>query len=243
MKLNRINILFIALISVLVIGCSNGTQSGTQTPQKAAQENTAADTAAQQVALPEEQPALFGKVKDIVGNEVIVFKGEVAQNEESPKQDTPKEEPVSDEAQDKMQSLRADLQSGKITPEQAREEMQKLGLQPGQAQNRANSMNFTDETETFIIPVGTPIVTMQRGSNGANQVGLTEIKKDTILRIWKTDDTVSFVQVMSGSGAMGNRQGAGGQTPGGGGGMQPGMGGVIINPGMGGGTSGAGGRQ
>jgi len=68
---------------------------------------------------------------------------------------------------------------------------------------------------------------MQRGAGEATQVGLTEIKKDTILRVWKTEDVISFVQVMganmpggAGQGAGGNRQGAGT-----GDGMPPGMGG------------------
>lgn len=84
-------------------------------------------------------------------------------------------------------------------------------------------MNFTEETKTFIIPVGTPIATMQRGSKEANQVGLTEIKKDTVLRVWEKDGAVSFVLVAGGNGAMGRRQGAGGN--GAGADHPPGMGG------------------
>lgn len=225
MKFNKpMFMLMIILVIALVVGCS----SGTETPQKVTQENAAAVSEGQKVALPEEQPALFGKVQEIVGNEVTVFKGEVRQNEEAPQ-----EEPVSAEAQEKIQAIREKIQNGTITPEQAREELQSLGFQPNQNPNRA--MQFTEETETFIIPVGTPIVTIQRGANTeneANQVGLTDIKKDSILRIWKNDDdTVSFVQVFGGGSAMGNRQGAGGQGPGAGGG--PGM--MIFGPAPGGG--------
>lgn len=226
MKFNKlIFMLTVTFVAAMVVGCSNGTES----PQKVTQENTATLSEGQKVALPEEQPALIGKVKEIVGNEVTVFKGEVSQNEGTPNEGAPnegapnegapKEESVSEEAQEKINAIREKVANGTITPEQAREELQNLGLQPNQNPNRG--MKFTEQTETFIIPVGTPIVTMQRGTNEANQVGLTEIKKDTILRIWKKDGTVTFVQVIS---AMGNRQGAGGNVPGAGGGMPPGMG-------------------
>jgi hypothetical protein len=213
-KLNKlILMLVVTFAAVLVVGCSSGINAA----QKVTQENAATVSEGQKVALPEEQPALTGKVKEIVGNEVTVYKAEANPNEE-----TPKEEPLSEEARDKLQAIREKVQNGTITSEQAKEEMDKLGIQPGPTRN---PMKFTEETETFIIPVGTPIVTMQRGSNEANQVELTEIKKDTVLRIWKNGDAVSFVQVIGGSGQRGTGQGTNGQGPGFGGDMPPDMGG------------------
>ncbi|MFZ5631296.1 MAG: hypothetical protein ACOY40_00445 [Bacillota bacterium] len=192
--------LMIALIAATAAGCSGGTE----TPQKNQKQSNATATEGQKIALPEEGPALIGKVKEIVGNEVTVFKGEIPQS-----QGTPTEQP-------------------------ANQSQNNQGVRP---ENRGMGMKFTEETETFLIPVGTPIVTMQRGTNEAGQVGLTEIKKDTILRVWKKDGTVSFVQVAGGNvqrgtgqGAGNNRQGAG-TGAGAGGGMPPGMG---APPGMGG---------
>ena len=201
------------LISIAVVGCSSETKAPQQDDAAAVSEN-------QTVVIPQEQPSLMGKVKDIVGNEVIVFKGEVNQTEGPPKEE-PK--PLTEEAQDQIKAIREKVAAGTITPEQAREELQSLGIQPNQTQNR---MEFTEETETFIIPVGTPIVTMQRGTNEANQVELTDITKDNILLIWKKDDVVEFVQLMGG-GRAGNREsmGGNGERPGGGMGPMGGMGG------------------
>lgn len=189
----------VLLIAAVAAGCGGGTE-GTQ---KVPQGNNAA--VSEKVALPEERPSLIGKVKEIVGNEVTVFKGEVPQN-----QGTPAGQPAN---QDQAQ-----------------------GAQGARPQNRGMGMTFSGETETFLIPVGTPIVTMQRGTGEVSQVGLTEIKKDAIIRVWKNEDAISFVQVMganmprgTGQGAGGNRQGAG---TGAGGGIPPGMGGGP--PGMGG---------
>lgn len=196
-------VLMIVLIAAIAVGCSGGTEA----THKDSQENNAAVSEGQKVALPEERPALIGKVKDIVGNEVTVFKGELPQN-----RGTPTEQPAT--------------------------QSQNQANQGARPQNRGMGITFTEETETFLIPVGTPIVTMQRGTGEVTQVGLTEIKRDTILRVWKKDDTISFVQVTganmprgTGQGAGGNRQGAG-TGAGAGGGIPPGMGGSP--PAMGG---------
>lgn len=208
MKFNKlVLVLILALMSVTVFGCSN---SGSETAQKA-QGNNETASESQKVALPEEKPAFFGKVKEIVGNEVTVYIGQVAQNNGTQK------EPAN-QTQNQTQN-----------PNQTQNQNQpNSGANPG---NRGFRMNFTEETKTFIIPVGTPIATMQRGSKEANQVGLTEIKKDTVLRVWEKDGSVSFVLVAGGNGAM-RRQGAGSNGAGAG-----------YPPGMGGGPAGMGGNR
>lgn len=195
----KIAVLVITLIMVTAAGCG-----GAETTQEAG-----ADTAAQeqQVALPEEAPALIGKVKEIVGNEVTVFKAELPQN-----QTAPAERPVNQNS----------TGQGQNNAGQSRDN-------PGQRPlNKGMAMNFTEETETFLIPVGTPIVSMQRGTGKASQVALTDIKKDTILRVWKQDGNITFVQVAGGNTqrssdqtTQNNRQGTGA-----GGGMPP----VIVGP-------------
>lgn len=218
MNLHKLSLsILITAVILSVVGCSKGTEAPAKATQEN-QENTETVSQNEEIAIPEEQPALIGKVKEIVGNEVTVFKGEVGQDAGAPPG-----EPISEEAQDKFQAIREQMQNGTITPEQAREKLGNLGLQANQT--RGNGMKFTEETETLIIPVGTPIVTRQRGADETNQVELTEIKKDTILQIWKTDDTVDFVLVMSigGNRTPGNGEGGEGRVfPGGGG---PGFGG------------------
>ncbi|HBV97824.1 MAG: hypothetical protein JL50_02715 [Peptococcaceae bacterium BICA1-7] len=200
MRFSKTVCLFIiAAAAIAAVGC------GRESTQNTGQQNAAASTESQAVALPGESPAFIGKVKDIVGNEVTVYKAEVNQS-----QAAPKEAPAGSQPQSQDQS-------------QAQNQAGGAGV-PG---NRGFAMKFTEETQTFIIPVGTPIVTMQRGAGGASskQAGLTDIKKESILRVWEKDGEVSFVQLTGAGGAAGNRQGAGSGNPQGMGGGPQGMGG------------------
>jgi hypothetical protein len=191
MKLNKLLLgLIIAFISTTAIGCSGNTEA----PKE---DNAATVSEGVKIVFPEEKPALIGQVKDIIGNEVTVYKVQVAPNGETLSER--RQEPAGQETNPNVQ-----------------------GPGPG---NRAG-FKVTAETETFIIPVGTPIVTVQRGTGETTPIGLTEIKKDQILRIWKKDDAVSFVQVMGGNRPRtGNPEGANGQRPGSGQGFG-GMGGM-----------------
>ncbi|MBO8137712.1 MAG: hypothetical protein H0Z40_06215 [Desulfotomaculum sp.] len=193
-------ILLIILIAAIAVGCSSG---GTKTAEKLSQKTNADNSEGQKITFPEERPALIGRVKEIIGNEVTVYKAKIPENPT-----TQKEQPANE---NQIQN-----------PNQSND--------GGKPANRGFRISFTEETETFMIPVGTPIVTMQRGTREVSQVGLTEIKKGTILRIWKKDGTVSFVQIMCGSGQTGSQQGEGGNRQGFAG--PPGMGGRP--PGMGG---------
>ncbi|SHK39721.1 hypothetical protein [Desulforamulus aeronauticus] len=217
MKVKRMMVaLLLVVMSLTVIGCSGS--GGTEAAPKEAQEAKETSNESQKITIPEEKPAFIGKVKEIVGNEVTVYKAEVNQNQ-GPSQENqarevqPQERPAKDSSADQAQTP---------TPTQGDQ-----GARPG---NGGFRMNFTEETETFMIPVGVPIVTMQggRGSQEATVVQLTQIKKDTVLRIWKTDDEVSFVQVTGGSSQRSNRETTGNNRAGNG--PQGGMGGPP--PGM-----------
>lgn len=213
MKLSKpICMLIITAAAIVAVGCSSGKES-IQNPQ---QGNAADVTGSQTVALPGGSPAFAGKVKDIVGNEVTVYKAEVNQSGAAPK-----EAPAGSQPQAQSQPQSQNQAGG-------------AGV-PG---NRGLNMKFTEETQTFTIPVGTPIVTMQRGAGGVSskQAGLTEIKKESILRVWEKDGVVSFVQLTGGNGTAGNRQGTGAGNP-----QGQGMGGATQ--GMGGGPQGMGGNR
>lgn len=210
-------VLVVALLSLTVVGCSGSSGTGgTEASQKEAQEAKEASSGSQKVSLPEEKPAFMGKVKEIVGNEVTVYKAEVNQNQGPPQESQAKD------AQLKEKQAKDSPENQTQTPNQANQE-----ARPG---NGGFRMNFTEETETFMIPVGVPIVTMQRGggSQEATVVELSQIKKDTVLRIWKTNDEVSFVQVTGGNSQRNNKENTGNNRTGGG--PQGGMGGPP--PGM-----------
>jgi hypothetical protein len=168
-------VLLCAFYAAVASGCSS-------TSKEASGKNGAAVVSeGEKIVVPEERPELVGRVKDIVGNEVTVYK------------------------------LQADAQA---VPGGERQNP------PGQSASQNNrgpgpggmgaAMKETGETETFIIPVGTPIASIQRGSSETSAINLTDIKKDQLLRIWKKDGSIVFVQVMGGTGERSaNRQGTG----------------------------------
>jgi len=96
MKLRRLVLVVVAaFISIAVAGCSS---SETKAPQH---DVVAAMAENEKVVMPQEQPSLMGKVNDIVGNEVTVFKGEATQAE-----GISKAEPATEESQEKINAVR-----------------------------------------------------------------------------------------------------------------------------------------
>lgn len=173
-------LILVFIVSLVSVGCSSGGDT-----QKTA--NVAASNQGEKVVLPKDAPELMGRVKEIIGNEVTIYKAEIVENAGNAVEG---QRPASPE---EVQNNRG----------QGQTQTQGQGQRPD---NMGARMKMTDQTETLIIPVGTPIVMMQRGATEANTVALTEIKKDQMLRIWKNDGEISLVQVISGMGA-GNRQG------------------------------------
>ncbi|GAB6181823.1 hypothetical protein JCM14036_31420 [Desulfotomaculum defluvii] len=165
-------------LAAAMVGCGGGTAT---TEKAAATKEVAAETSeSQKISMPEERPILIGKVKEIVGNEVTIFKAEVDQN------GTPAQEAPVKQTQNQNKQQENNQNNQQVNP----------GARMG---NGGFRMNFSEETETFMIPVGVQIVSMQRGSQEATDVGITAIKKDSVLRIWKTNGEISFVQVTGGS--------------------------------------------
>ena len=119
-----------------------GCSSAAETAQKTAQDNRSTVDGSEKVTMPEGRPTLMGKVKEIIGNEVTVYIAEAPQNEGAVKEEASKQPQTGESSQPNQQAV-----------------------------NRGFAMNFTEETKTFIIPVGVPIVTMQRGSAEASDVG------------------------------------------------------------------------
>lgn len=206
MKHKKVLSLLVSLaLALLVAGCGTSNTSNTATTtEKTGQETETAATEGTKITMPEERPSYMGKVKEIIGNQVTIYKAEIPEG--APKDQGQSAQGTQAQSTDKTQANAA----------------------PGQG-NRGFKMNFSDKAEQIMIPVGTPIVSMQRGSAEATEVALTDIKADTILRIWEKDGTITFVQVANSGGQRNNQQNGNGNrqnTGGGGGGMggpPPGM--------------------
>ncbi|MDK2822868.1 MAG: hypothetical protein PWQ67_1308 [Clostridia bacterium] len=178
MKFKKI-LLCISLFLILVIsvGCLKSKEVSQEADLANMQNNI-------NLQILEEKPVFIGKVKEIIGNEVTVYKIQMTQD--------------NNQSADNV--------------DQGKEKVMRMPR-----------FTVTEETETFIIPVGTPIILKQRGSSEIITAELTEIKKDQMLSVWKDGDTVKLVQLMGGSGGrLGNGNG-GGQRPQGG--IPGGMGG------------------
>lgn len=176
-------ILVIAAIPLAGAGCTSSSNTSAQSNATA---STSANSTAEKVTLPKDQPALVGKVKEIVGNEVTIYKAQGT----LPRMRPPEGTAPSNNGNRYNSSNgynRDNSNNGNNT-----------GSRPA---GKGPGMQFTKETETLIIPVGTPMAIAQRGGE-ATSISLTDIKKDQILLIWKKDGAVSFVEVM---GDMGNR--------------------------------------
>jgi len=198
-KLKKIlSILVIICILALTAACgSKGNTNG---------EILTAASEAEVLTVPERTPDLMGRVVEIIGNEVTIYRieGDFAQRVPGG---------GGQRLGNTVENQNNSEQSSQETPGQSTE-------------TRMPRITVSEEKEAIIIPVGTPIVTMQRGSTQATPVGLTEIKKDQILRVWKDEEMVEFVQLMAVSGGR-NSAGAGGrQNPG-----QGGFPGIMVFPG------------
>jgi hypothetical protein len=165
----RFLVLAIACSFILLTGCGNGSTSST-TPKTTDNQSSVSSQAT--VTVPGRTPELVGKVKEIIGNEVTVFK--------------------------------AKIETDQGRPAQQRQERASNAV--NERQGSPPQVSFTEETETFIIPVGIPVATMQRGGTEAILAQLTDIKKDQIIRVWKTGETVEFIQLTGGSRAGGQQQ-------------------------------------
>ncbi len=195
----------------LLTACNNSSDlaSSKSTEFETSSENT-------NYELPARVPDLQGKVKEIIGNEVTIFKmmssdaqgsKNLADKEALPKNPEENPPPTNTEAEN--------LTDEDDSPKK-----------PG-----GNRLQLSTETECFMIPVGIPIITlkMTEGQRTAQSVAMTEITKDSILKIWKAEDgTVEFVQLsgtrqkarkQSGENRTGREPegGPGGGIPGGGG--------------------------
>ncbi|NLI91772.1 MAG: hypothetical protein GX434_06050 [Peptococcaceae bacterium] len=126
-----------------------------------------------QLTIPERKFDIQGQVKSIRGNELTV---NIVVGEQLE---------LSDEEKAKR---RAEMQN--LSPEERQ-------------QKRENTIKVTNETKSFIIPVGAPIIASQYigGSQEIKKMDLADIKQSSLIKIWFKADSNSqeaeFIQLMA----------------------------------------------
>ncbi|MBA1335095.1 MAG: hypothetical protein HPY66_0717 [Firmicutes bacterium] len=105
---------------------------------------------------PDRNPDVFGKVKSILGNELVVYK---------------------------LDSNREELADAE--KEKLRNEMQNLSPEE-KAKRREERNKTAGETLELIIPVGTPIISLSNlsGKTEVTELQISDIKEGQTLRIW-----------------------------------------------------------
>lgn len=115
---------------------------------------------------------LYGRVKTIIGNEVVLELMEMPKANEQEKSETDRE---------------GNTSTGQFPPGQGSGFRQRSGGQ--------REVNLTGETMTFFIPVGVPINSF--GINESKELDIADIYQGNILQVWYDNDTdKNIIQVM-----------------------------------------------
>lgn len=231
-KLTSLFLLLVCL-AVMISGCNQGAQNTVPTSSKI---SVAAGT--ETVAIPSDEPALMGRVKEIIGNEVTIVKitvpdisGRTAADQERPAKQ------IGEDEAGVGRPFAGNAESPGTTDDQIAERPAPADMP------RLEPIENEEESETFLIPAGAVIAKTAVREEGATVLTLSDITAGSMIRVWKTNDAISFVQVM-GSGNVRSRNSeneSGQQFPGGppgnfgGGGMPPGSNRSGITQSLGGG--------
>ncbi|SNS61118.1 hypothetical protein SAMN05446037_101469 [Anaerovirgula multivorans] len=125
----------------------------------------------------EEKADLYGKVKSIIGNEIVLELAEIPAMPE-------REENKQEEKQSINQIAMGGGGQGPMP-----------GGMPGGQRNGGNAeLNLTGETQTIMIPVGVPITSL--GQKASNELDIGDVTEGSILQIWfDKDDSERVVKV------------------------------------------------
>lgn len=122
------------------------------------------------------RPDMFGKVKSIIGNEVVLELIEIPQIETKGKNDKDKAKNVL--------AVNGDAEGDRPGPRSE-----------GGAGRR--ELNLTGETATILIPVGVPITT--RSSGEVKNLEIADIYEGSMLQIWTNEEeNITRVAIMQG---------------------------------------------
>jgi len=170
----RLRKIVFLLFSLVVLIALSGCSGASKGTSPSPTGNASQPTSVTQNGAPARSADLWGKVKTIRGNKISVFKVE------NSSEIITEEQKASQQA--KMQAL---------SPEE-------------RAKAREEKLKVTTETVDILIPVGTPIILTGTSTNGADNVDISQIKKDDLLKLWleKPSDgseaSVEFVQINRG---------------------------------------------
>lgn len=172
--------------SLLLTACTSSTPAVSTNPPSQASSEIKQNTTENNVRQNKEgrrvqnSPDLFGKVKSIIGNEIVLELAEIPQREEG-----------------QGRPAQGEGNSGGETPANPGGQM---GSQRGRpAGNR--QLKLTGETATVLIPVGIPVTTFSKGET--KEMDIADIYEGSILQIWfdendKENQTITRVMVMQG---------------------------------------------
>ncbi len=173
--------------SMLFAGCSQSNR--VSAPEGGSVSSHAANDTTLNKA-PERKADVYGKVKTILGNEVTL---EVAEMPERP-------EKVSKQKSEKGSKEKPEIGEGVKT--KSSEEIQQFKEQMKEKMDK--SIKLTGEVETFIIPVGLPIVSSGKGKSvdGTTTLELIDIYEGMFLQVWfeegeaEADKLAQYVRAM-----------------------------------------------
>ncbi len=182
-KLSSKLLILILAITMVVTGCSNAKENVTSTDEQNASHNNMEGNG----EIPNQngnqkrnnRPDMMGKVKSIIGNEIILQLAEMPEIQERSE---------SEQNNEKRALGVNNNGSG-------------FGGPPGGMRSGGNrEMNFTGETKTLLIPVGVPITSF--GAGGEKELEIEDIYEGSILQIWFDKDDnemITQVRMMQGS--------------------------------------------
>lgn len=153
-------ILTVSAVAMIFTGCSasNTANNSSSSVSKSVESEDRSGKEAES----RKEPEILGQIKGIIGNEISISLVEMPEN-----------------------MGRSD--SGDVSAEDREAAKAQGGTKGGASgQGRQDAIKLTGESETFIIPVGTPIVSTKRGNDGMErkELQLEDIYEGMVLQVW-----------------------------------------------------------
>lgn len=168
-------LILVMCISMVLAGCTETSQTSDEGSQNTTNEVEKETDVNKEKGMANKRPDMFGKVRSIIGNEVVL---EIAEMPETP------------EKREKEGSQGNKTNGGE---KNNGDRPQRVG---------GMQLKLTGETATLLIPVGIPITTRSQG--GSKEIDLADIYEGVSLSIWfddadKEDRMITRVTMMQGN--------------------------------------------
>ncbi|MEW9122120.1 MAG: hypothetical protein AB2421_05355 [Thermotaleaceae bacterium] len=182
-------------LSILLSGCSKTNAAldqptGTNQQNQSQKSSNESETRGQNGRPEQQRPDIFGRVKSIVGNEVVLEVAEMPERANGENQNAPGAQGQTRDNTGARATGGGPVGGGS------------MGGGPmggGTQRGNSSSLNFTGETKTILIPVGIPITSM--GQSGSKELDIADIYKGMIMQIWfdqEDKEMIAQVRVMQG---------------------------------------------